>query len=145
MSDKPFISLDGKQPLGLKANGSQYRLLIVDDSVFIIKQLQQILSSEGFIVAATAANGREGLEKYKELYPNIDLVTLDITMPDMDGLACLEELLAFDKKTKVVMVSAVGKEEKVKKALLLGAKNFIVKPLDRKKIIDRIVQVLQKA
>ena len=144
MSDKPFISLDGVVPLGVKPDGSQYRVLLVDDSVFIIKQLQQILSSEGFMIAGTASNGREGLDRFKEFYPNVDLVTLDITMPDMDGLACLEELLAFDKKTKVVMVSAVGKEEKVKKALLLGAKNFIVKPLDRKKIIDRIVQVLKK-
>lgn len=144
MPDTPYISRNGIKPFGVKDDGSQYRVLLVDDSAFILKQLVQILTSEGFSIAGTATNGREGLEKFKELYPNVDLVTLDITMPDMDGIACLEQLLAFDKKQKVVMVSAVGKEEKVKKALLLGAKNFIIKPLDRKKVIERIVQVIKK-
>ncbi|HEQ72285.1 MAG TPA: response regulator [Spirochaetia bacterium] len=143
MPERPFISRDGKQPLGLREDGEPYRVLVIDDSVFIVKQLTQILTSEGFEVVGTAGNGTEGLEKYKELYPGVDLVTLDITMPDMDGLACLEQILAFDKATRVVMVSAVGKEDKVKKALLLGAKNFIVKPFDRKKILERIILVLK--
>ena len=78
------------------------------------------------------------IEKYKELCPNVDLVTMDITMPKMDGLTALEQIMAFDKNAKVVMISALGKEELVKKALLLGAKNYIVKPLDRKKVLERI-------
>ena len=140
----PYYPLEGSRPLGLKDDGRPYRVLLVDDSVFILKQLQQIFASEGFEVAATACNGREGLEKLKELYPAIDLITLDITMPDMDGITCLEQILAFDKKLKVIMVSAVGKEEQVKKALLLGAKNFILKPLDRKKVIERLMIALKK-
>ena len=81
---------------------------------------------------------RINFEKYKELHPNIDLVTMDITMPKMDGITALEQIMAFDKSARVVMVSALGKEELVKKSLLLGARNYIIKPLDRKKVLERI-------
>ena len=114
------------------------RVLVVDDSIFVAKQLSQILSSEGYEIVATAEDGKEGVDKYKELCPNVDLVTMDITMPKMDGITALEHIMAFDKNAKVVMVSALGKEELVKKSLLLGAKNYIVKPLDRKKVLERI-------
>ena len=85
----------------------------------------------------------EGVEKYKELYPNVDLVTMDITMPKMDGVSALEKIIEFDKDAKVVMISALGKEDLVKKSLLVGAKNYIVKPLDRKKVLERVVGVLK--
>ena len=80
---------------------------------------------------------------YKELYPNLDLVTMDITMPKMDGVTSLEKIIEFDKEAKVIMISALGKEELVKKSLLAGAKNYIVKPLDRKKVLERILQILK--
>jgi two-component system chemotaxis response regulator CheY len=67
---------------------------------------------------------------------------MDITMPKMDGITALEQIMAFDKNAKVVMVSALGKEELVKKSLMLGAKSYIVKPLDRKKVLERIAKVL---
>ena len=73
---------------------------------------------------------------------HVDLVTMDITMPKMDGITALEQIMAFDKNAKVVMVSALGKEELVKKSLMLGAKSYIVKPLDRKKVLERISKVL---
>ena len=92
---------------------------------------------------ATAADGKEGVDKYKELCPNVDLVTMDITMPKMDGITALEQIMAFDKNAKVVMVSALGKEELVKKSLMTGAKSYIIKPLDRKKVLERIAKVLQ--
>ena len=111
---------------------------------FVIKQINQILTSEGFNVIATAGDGREGLDKYKELYPNVDLVTMDITMPNLDGVSALEKILEFDKNAKVIMISALGKEDLVKKALMLGARNYIVKPLDRKKVLERIVMSLKK-
>jgi two-component system chemotaxis response regulator CheY len=117
---------------------------VVDDSMFIAKQLGQIFTSEGFEVADTAADGAQGVEKYKELYPNIDLVTMDITMPVMDGVSALEKILEFDKEARVIMVSALGKEDVVKKSLLLGAKSYIVKPLDRKKVLERVVSVLKR-
>jgi len=139
-SDMP--SINDKPPEGTRPEGGAYRVLVVDDSMFIAKQLGQIFSSEGFEVAGTAADGAQGVEKYKELHP--DLVTMDITMPVMDGVSALEKILEFDKNARVIMVSALGKEDVVKKSLLMGAKSYIVKPLDRKKVLERVVSVLKQ-
>ena len=133
-----FPTINDRPQEGLKADGSKIRVLVVDDSMFVAKQLGQILSSEGYEIIATAADGKEGVDKYTELCPNVDLVTMDITMPRMDGITALEQIMTFDKNARVVMVSALGKEELVKKSLLLGAKNYIIKPLDRKKVLERI-------
>ncbi|MBQ9495562.1 MAG: response regulator [Treponema sp.] len=133
-----FPTINERPPEGVKNDGSKFRVLVVDDSMFVAKQLGQILSSEGYEIIATAADGKEGVDKYKELCPNVDLVTMDITMPRMDGITALEQIMTFDKNARVVMVSALGKEELVKKSLLLGAKNYIIKPLDRKKVLERI-------
>ncbi len=141
-SDMP--NLNDKKPEGLKPEGTPYRVMIVDDSMFIAKQLGQILTSEGFNVIATASDGLQGLEKYKELSPGIDLVTMDITMPQMDGVTALEKILEYDKNACIIMVSALGKEDIVKKSLLLGAKSYIVKPLDRKKVLERVLSILKR-
>jgi two-component system chemotaxis response regulator CheY len=137
-----FPTINERPPDGLKPDGKPYKILIVDDSIFIAKQLGQILTSEGYEVAATAQDGEAAVEQYKEHYPNLDLVTMDITMPKMDGLTALEHIIGFDKGAKVVMISALGKEDLVKKALLLGAKSYIVKPLDRKKVLDRVLKAV---
>ncbi|MBE6351970.1 MAG: response regulator [Treponema sp.] len=137
-----FPSINERPPEGLKEDGSCYKILVVDDSMFVAKQLGQILTSEGYEIVATAVDGKDGVDKYKELCPHVDLVTMDITMPKMDGITALEQIMAFDKNAKVVMVSALGKEELVKKSLMLGAKSYIVKPLDRKKVLERIAKVL---
>ncbi len=138
-----FAQINDRPPEGVKADGSKFRVLVVDDSMFVAKQLTQILSSDGYEIVATAQDGKEGVDKYKELCPNVDLVTMDITMPRMDGITALEQIVAFDKNARVVMVSALGKEELVKKSLLAGAKNYIVKPLDRKKVLERISSELK--
>ncbi len=132
-----------KVPDGLKENGDPYKIMIVDDSMFVMKQLTQILVSEKYDVVATAENGEVALEKYKSLYPEIDLVTMDITMPKMDGIEALKRLVEFDKNAKIIMISAIGKQDLVKEALLLGAKNYIVKPLNRVKVLERIKNVLK--
>ncbi len=139
-----FPTINAKVPDGLKDDGSKYRVLLVDDSIFVKKQLQQMLLSQEYEIVDSAADGEEAVAKYKEHYPNIDLVTMDITMPKMDGLTALEQIMAFDKSARVVMISALGKEELVKKALLLGAKNFIIKPLDRVKVLERIASIVRK-
>jgi len=136
MNEKPMA--------GIKPEGVPYRVLIIDDSVFIAKQLGKILSSEGFDVADTAGDGIQGVTIYKALYPNIDLVTLDITMPRMDGVSALEQILEFDKQAKIIMISALGSEDIVKKCLVMGAKNYIVKPLDRSKVLERVIPVLKQ-
>lgn len=139
-SDYPEVNQ--RVPEGLKEDGSSYRILVVDDSIFVKKQLTRILTSEEYEVADTAGHGTEALEKYKELYPNIDLVTMDITMPGMDGVTALEKIIEWDKDAKVVMISALGKQELVKKSFMLGAKNYIIKPLDRGKVLERLKNVL---
>ncbi len=138
-----FPSINERAADGVKPDGTAYRILIVDDSMFVAKQLSQILTSEGFEIAGTAGDGEEGVNKYKELYPKVDLVTMDITMPKMDGVTALEQIIAFDKEAKVIMVSALGKQDLVKKSLMTGAKNYIVKPLDRKKVLERILMSLK--
>ncbi len=139
-----FPDINARKPEGLKPEGTPYRVLIVDDSMFVAKQLSQILTSEGYEVVGTAGDGLEGYEKYKEIYPNVDVVTMDITMPKMDGLTALQKILEFDKKAKVIMISALGKQDLVKQALVSGAKNYIVKPLDRKKVLERFLGVVSK-
>ena len=133
-----YPNINDRLPDGKKPDGSSYRVLVVDDSMFIAKQITQYLTSEGFNIVGTAGDGAEAIEKYKELFPNVDLVTMDITMPNVDGISALEQILEFDSNACVVMISALGKQDLVKKALLLGAKNYIVKPLDREKVLERI-------
>ncbi len=138
-----FPNINERTPDGHKADGSAFKVLIVDDSMFVTKQISQILSSEGFEIVGTATDGQEGFDKYKELYPNVDIVTMDITMPKMDGVTALEKIIEFDKEAKVIMISALGKQDLVKKSLLIGAKNYIVKPLDRAKVLERILMSIK--
>jgi two-component system chemotaxis response regulator CheY len=142
MTVKPDLPGDSKPPAGLKLDGTKYKVLIVDDSMFIAKQLGQILQSEGFEVAGTAGDGAQGVAEFQTLKP--DLVTMDITMPVMDGVTALEKILGIDKEAKVIMVSALGKEDVVKKCLLMGAKSFIIKPLDRTKVLERVVSIVNR-
>ena len=138
-----FPNINERKAEGVKPDGLPYKVLVVDDSMFVTKQISQILTSEGFDVVGSAKDGEEGLEKYKELYPNVDLVTMDITMPKMDGVTSLEKIIEFDKNARIIMISALGKQDLVKKSLLLGAKNYIVKPLDRKKVLERVLMSLK--
>ena len=131
---------DVKSQKGVKADGTSYRVLVVDDSLFILKQLSQILTTEGFDVVGSATNGIDALEQYDQLQP--DIVTLDITMPEMGGMEVLEAIIEKSPNAKVIMVSSMGNQDIVKKCLLLGAKNYIVKPLDRKKVLDRLLYIL---
>jgi two-component system chemotaxis response regulator CheY len=137
-----YPELNQRNPEGVREDGTPFRVLIVDDSIFVRKQLSQILTSEGYEVADTAGHGSEALEKYKSLYPNIDVVTMDITMPGMDGITALEKIVEYDQNAKVVMISALGKQDLVKRSFMLGAKNYVIKPLDRKKVLERLRSVL---
>ncbi|MEM9423917.1 MAG: response regulator [Spirochaetota bacterium] len=127
-------------PVDSHHHNGAYTVLVVDDSIFVTKQITQILTSEGFHVVGTAEDGEEAIEKFSELQP--DIVTMDITMPKMDGVTALEKIMEIDSSAKVIMVSALGKQEIVKKSLMLGAKNYIVKPLDRRKVLERIYSIL---
>lgn len=115
-----------------------YRVLVVDDSTFMRFRLREILESSGATVIGEAANGLEAIEKYQELRP--DLVLLDITMPDIDGLTVLKKLLQLDPAGKVIMVSALSQKSVIMEALQLGAKDYIIKPLN----LQRAEEVLAK-
>jgi two-component system chemotaxis response regulator CheY len=100
--------------------------MVVDDAMFMRASLKMMLEKNGFEVAGEAENGAIAVQKYKEIKP--DIVTMDITMPEMDGLQALKLIKQGDPNAKVVVVSAMGQEPVVKEAILSGAKSFIVKP-----------------
>jgi two-component system chemotaxis response regulator CheY len=102
------------------------KVLIVDDAAFMRVSIKNMLSKNGFEVIGEAENGKVAIQKYQELSP--DIVTMDITMPEMDGLASLKKILAINPSANVVMISAMGQESMVREAVLSGAKGFIVKP-----------------
>ena len=102
------------------------RVMVVDDAMFMRASLKMMMEKNGFEVCAEAENGVVAVQKYKEVKP--DIVTMDITMPEMDGLQALKLIKQIDPDAKVVVVSAMGQEPVVKDAILSGAKSFIVKP-----------------
>jgi two-component system, chemotaxis family, chemotaxis protein CheY len=112
------------------------KVLIVDDAAFIRAQLKQLLSQNDFIVVGEAENGKVALEKIQELKP--DIVTLDITMPEMDGIECMVEISKMSTKPNVIMVSAMGQESYVQNAIMNGAKGFIVKPYKPEVVIKQL-------
>lgn len=113
---------------------------MVDDAVFMRKMLTDILVKGGHIVVAEAGTGREALERYKECKP--DIVTMDITMPDMDGIDGLKAIKEFDSNAKVIMCSAMGQQTMVLDAVQNGAKDFIVKPFQATKVLESIQKLL---
>lgn len=116
------------------------KILVVDDASFMRGSLKYIVESGGHEVVGMAKNGKEALEMCAKFKP--DLVTLDILMKEMDGITALKEIIKRDPKAKVVMVTALGHEEKQKEALNLGASGFIRKPFKRDDIIVVIDNVL---
>lgn len=112
------------------------RVLIVDDAAFMRISIKSMLTKNGYEIAGEAENGKVGVEKYKELSP--DIVTMDITMPEMSGLDALREIMKFNPGAKVIMVSAMGQEAMVRDAIISGAKGFIVKPFKEDGIISAI-------
>ncbi|MFP7494073.1 response regulator [Terribacillus saccharophilus] len=115
------------------------RILIVDDAAFMRMMIKDILTKNGFDVVGEAQDGQQAVEKYKELTP--DLVTMDITMPEMDGIAAMKEIKSQYPDAKVIMCSAMGQQAMVIDAIQAGAKDFIVKPFQA----DRVVEAIQKA
>lgn len=114
------------------------KVLIVDDAAFMRMALRSMLEKNGFEVIGEAENGAVGVRRYKECHP--DLVTMDITMPEMNGIEALKEIKAHDPNAKAVMVSALGQESYIKEAIMLGAQYFIVKPFKE----DHVIEILNK-
>lgn len=115
------------------------RVLVVDDAMFMRMMLKDILSKNGYEVVGEAANGREAIEKYIELRP--DLVLLDITMPEMDGITALKEIKHIDPQAVVVVCSAMGQQNMVIEAIQNGALDFIVKPFQQNRVIESLKRI----
>lgn len=115
------------------------RIIIADDAPIMRLMIRDILTYSNYEIIAECENGQQAVDKYKELKP--DLVTMDIVMPDKDGIQALEEILQFDKNAKVVMVTAIDQRESLMKAIRLGATDYIVKPFEG----DRVVSAVTKA
>ncbi|BCJ87194.1 response regulator [Effusibacillus dendaii] len=116
------------------------KILVTDDAMFMRVALKNMLEKNGFTVVGEADNGRVAVEKYKELQP--DLVTMDITMPDMDGIQAVKEIRKIDPNAKIVMCSAMGQQAMVLDAIQSGAKDFIVKPFEEERVIQSIKKAL---
>src|SRR5262249_8428508 len=112
------------------------RVLVVDDAAFMRKMLGDVLGKAGHEVVGEGANGNEAIEQFQALRP--DIMTLDITMPEKDGLTALREILSLDAGARVIMCSALGQEAKVLEAIKSGAKDFVVKPFQPDRVVDAI-------
>ena len=109
------------------------KILIVDDAAFMRMVIRRALATTDYEIVGEAADGEQAIIEYKKLMP--DVVTMDITMPNKDGLAATKEIKAFDPKAKILICSAMGQMSMVKDAILLGAFDFIVKPLDPERLL----------
>lgn len=120
----------------------KYRFLIVDDSVFARKNMAMVIEMVGGVVAGEATTGKEGIEQYFKLKP--DMVIMDVSMPEMEGLEALAKIREKDKDARVIIVSSLSYQELVKKALSLGAKHFIAKPFAPPKAAEIIRFVMKE-
>ncbi|MGE5628638.1 MAG: response regulator [Solirubrobacterales bacterium] len=116
------------------------KILIVDDAAFMRMMIKDILEKNGFEVVGEANNGIKAVELYKKEKP--DIVTMDITMPDMDGIEAVKAIKEFDASAKVIMCSAMGQQTMVMDAIRAGARDFIVKPFQPDRVLEAIKKVL---
>jgi two-component system chemotaxis response regulator CheY len=117
------------------------KVLIVDDAAFMRLSIKTMIEKNGFEVAAEAENGIQGIKKFKEFMP--DIVTMDITMPDLTGIEALKEIKKIDPNAKIVMLSAMGQEDMVREAIMQGAISFIVKPFKEEQLIATLNKILK--
>ncbi|HSH36601.1 response regulator [Schnuerera sp.] len=115
-------------------------ILVVDDASFMRMMIKDILTKNGFEVIGEAENGLNAVEKYKELNP--ELVIMDITMPEMDGIQAVKEIKSIDPNAKIIMCSAMGQQAMVIEAIQAGAKDFIVKPFQHERVIEAVKKAL---
>ncbi len=116
------------------------KVLIVDDAAFMRMMIKDILEKNGYEVVGEASNGLKAVELYKSEKP--DVVTMDITMPDMDGIEAVKAIIAFDPTAKIIMCSAMGQQTMVMDAIKSGAKDFIVKPFQADRVLEAVKKVI---
>jgi two-component system chemotaxis response regulator CheY len=116
------------------------RILVVDDAAFMRKMVSDALIKGGHEVVGEAGNGTEAVTRFAELRP--ELTTLDITMPEKDGLTALKEIIELDPSARVIMCSALGQESKVLESIKLGARDFVVKPFQAERVLEAVGKAL---
>ena len=121
--------------------GIMKKVLIVDDASVARLLIKKILKQDDFTVVGEAANGKDALVKYKKLRP--DVVTMDMIMPETDGLQATKDILAFDRNAKVVIVSSIDQKEMLVQAIKAGASSYIVKPFESDRVISTLNEVLK--
>jgi two-component system chemotaxis response regulator CheY len=115
-------------------------ILVCDDAAFMRMMIKDILTKNGYNVAGEAENGAKAVEKYTEVKP--DLVLMDITMPEMDGIQALKKIKELDPKAMVIMCSAMGQQAMVIESIQSGAKDFIVKPFQADRVLEAVKKVV---
>lgn len=143
-SSHDFPSINPKNPDGLKPSGRPYSILVVEDKDFHRKQIIQILESEGYKIIAAVGNGQEAFKFYQNHKNDVDLITCDLDMPIMDGYALLYELNQAGLKPRLVFISDETTKGVVEDLLKMGATDFILKPIQRGRILERVKLALQK-
>ena len=116
------------------------RVLVVDDAAFMRMSIKVMLEKNGYVVVGEAENGLVGIEKYKELKP--DIVTMDITMPELDGIQAVKKIKAEDSSANIIMCSAMGQQAMVIESIQSGAKDFIVKPFQAERVLEAVKKVV---
>ncbi|MES2822231.1 MAG: response regulator [Pseudomonadota bacterium] len=116
-------------------------LMIVDDSNIIRRKIERCNDSEKFRVVAMAANGAEALERFAEVRPKV--VTMDLTMPEMDGIACIQQLVALDADVRILVISALSDKATGISALKKGARGFLCKPFTEQQLIDALIELTE--
>jgi len=115
-------------------------ILIVDDAAFMRMMIKDILVKNGYTVVGEAENGIKAIEKYRELVP--DLVIMDITMPEMDGIQAVKQIKSINADSKIIMCSAMGQQAMVIESIQAGARDFIVKPFQAERVIEAVKKVV---
>lgn len=118
------------------------KFMIVDDAAFMRSFLSNIILESGHEVIAEASNGQEAVQMFKRVRP--DIITMDITMPDMDGISAIKHILNLDPKAKIIMCSAMGQQKMVLDAIAAGAKDFIIKPFQKDRVMESITNILSR-
>jgi two-component system chemotaxis response regulator CheY len=118
------------------------RVLIVDDAIFMRKMISDILAENGMEIVGEADTGIKAVEKFMELRP--DLVTMDIIMPEMNGIDAVRKIVEFDSQAKIVMCSALGQQALVQEAIAAGAKDFLIKPFNAARVVEVVAKVFNQ-
>jgi len=142
MGQTPYVFKNQKKEGSKDTATAKGTIVVVDDSKMSRTILRNILEEAGYAVVAEATNGEEAVEAYKEYKP--DAITLDITMPKLDGIGALKQIIEFDKKAKAVMISAAGQQQKIIEALKIGAEKFVTKPFEPSDVVASIDGMLKK-